>query len=306
MNNNGLYAIARLIFWLIGFCLAPVSARADGVVVLNSNAEVKRYVEAERAFVMHAPAIKAVLALNEHNDADLRTRLHRLKPDLIHAVGSRAYLFAHETAPDTPVVFSSVLNWQRLPASSQTYGVANELAASMQLMTFRYLFPKLKTIGVLYSAKFNQQRWQEALTQAAEIGVDLKGAVLTDSEDLEQSLTALLPEVDALWLIPDPLVLNSRASALHLFRQADQLKKPVFCYSDIFTELGATLVMSSDIATMGRQSAMLAEDILTGKPITEAVVNPLGSHIILNLRRVNSYQLPLNREALSAVNRVIE
>jgi putative ABC transport system substrate-binding protein len=80
---------------------------------------------------------------------------------------------------------------------------------------------------------------------------------------------------------------------------------PVFTYHDIFAEYGATLIVSVDDGTIGRQSAGLSNDVLSGVKMEEKIQYPAGSHIILNLKKVKEFDLPYNEQALGIVNQII-
>ncbi len=110
-----------------------------------------------------------------------------------------------------------------------------------------------------------------------------------------------------MWLISDPVVLANEKSAIELFRVSDAKMKPVFAYDDVYVDLGAVLTITADIPTMGVQAAKLAEDVLSDREqIADRVESPAGSHITLNVGRLQRYRLNLNRQALGSVNRVIE
>jgi putative ABC transport system substrate-binding protein len=286
-------------------------ARAEesrGILILNSNSAVKNYELAQAAFAANSAGIKAKINLgDDSNDIDtVRERIRQVNPDAIYAIGSKAYLLAHDIAEDRKIIFSSVLNWQRLPMSKNSYGVSNELSPGMQLMTYRYLFPKLKKIGIIYSEKFNKEWLSAAAETATDVGMEIVSIPIAEPAGLTSALEKLLPEVDALWLISDPVVLADQESALEIFNRSATTKKPVIAYAEIFSTLGATLVISADISTMGLQAATLSRDLLEHKEVLQPVVDPAGSYIMLNMKKVKEYGLDLNNEALGSVNQIIE
>ena len=83
-------------------------------------------------------------------------------PDLIYCIGTKAYLIAQKFVSERNIVFSSIINWQRLPVTEKTYGVSNELHPGMQMTMYRYVFPAVKRIGVLYSKSFNREWLRDA------------------------------------------------------------------------------------------------------------------------------------------------
>ena len=190
--------------------------------------------------------------------------------------------------------------------TEKSYGIAQELPAGMQLMMYRYLFPEIKKIGVLYSKQFNNEWLQDAIQSAEDMGIDVIGQDVSDGQNLSTAIKKLLPEVDALWLISDPHVLADRSAVSIIFQQTEISKKPVFTYSEVFINFGALLVISADTPTIGRQVSARVDDLLGGRVDMERVRNPAGSHVILNMKQLKNYSLRLNKEALGSVNQIIE
>jgi putative ABC transport system substrate-binding protein len=308
LRKSGLGEVLRclaLLFFLQNTNLASAQS-ISGIVVINSDAAVKHYALAQAAFTEHLSDIKANITLADQTADVLKEQILRINPRFIYTIGSKAYLLAQEMAEDRTIVFSSVLNWQRLPVSKNVYGVSNELPSGMQLMTYRYLFPEMKKIGVLYSERFNKEWLDDALINANDVGIEIVAVPITATSELMPALQKLLPQIDAFWLISDPVVLADRQSVLTIFNLGADHKKPVIAYSDIFANLGATLSLSADIATMGMQAASMVNELQQEKTIPQRIVDPAGSHIILNMRKVKEYGLQLNYEALGSVNQIIE
>ena len=116
----------------------------------------------------------------------------------------------------------------------------------------------------------------------------------------------MIPKVDALWLISDPMIITDKENIKKVFKACETKELPVFSYHDIFVECGAVLIVSVDNPTIGRQSAGIASEVLSVGKMDENVQYPAGSHIILNLKKAKEYGIPYKEEALSAVNQIVE
>lgn len=278
----------------------------DKLLILNSDLSVQKYALMQAVFQEHNHYSATVLDLAAYSDARAGAVVEEGGHQIIYSIGTKAYLLARQVAPDKKIVFSSVMNWRRLPLTGSSYGIAQELPAIMQLMMFRYLFPDLTKIGVLYSKQFNDEWLTDAERAGREMGIDVIGKNISDSDQLSPRLDELLGEVDALWLIADPLVLANKESVGRVFALSERHQKPVFTYSEIFIDLGAVLVISADIPTMSRQASALVSSLFKGLPISRKVDYPAGSHVILNLKKQKQYPLRLNKEALGSVNQIIE
>ncbi|TAN47002.1 MAG: hypothetical protein EPN21_18880 [Methylococcaceae bacterium] len=281
---------------------------SNAVLILNSDNSVGRYALAQSTFEASQTGEKIIIDLGDGQPHDevIQKLFQQSKIKITYAIGSNAYMLINQLAADSKIIFSSAINWQRLPLEDHTFGVSNELPAGMQLMTFRYLFPDVRKIGIVYSEKFNEEWVAEAVKSARDAGIEIIGKSIDDHTELAPALRSLLPKVDALWLISDPSVLSSKDATMEIFGQSNAMKKPVFAYDKIYTDLGALLIISPDIYTISRQAAALVDDLLTGTKITEKVVSPAGSHVILNMKTLNSFNVRLNQDALDSVNQVIE
>lgn len=284
--------------WLT-LAAVPPAAR---VLVVNSDASVAKYMEVQDAFkeTLGAGGLKEV-DLVKAGEPGVRRALAD-NPSVIYCIGGNAYQMATKLAKGKSIVLSTAINWERFkPDTRTTRVIANELPAVAQLTLFRHFFPKLQRVGVVYNASINKQWFEQAVVAGREVGVEVIGRTVTRSSQVGTALTELMPKVDALWLTPDPVVLETEAVAQLYFKRADAARKPVFTYSSAFVDLGATLVLAPDMPTIGRQAAGVAQDHAG----SQAVNTPAGSEVTLSLKRVQLYGMDFNREALDSVNNII-
>jgi putative ABC transport system substrate-binding protein len=277
-------------------------------LLINSNASVERYRVAQEEFkkASEHPVSELDLAGKKWKISEIEELLYDEYPDLVYCIGSKAYLVANKFISEKNIVFSSILNWQRLTLARKTYGVSNELPSEMQIMLFRHVFPGIKKIGVLYSSRYNSQWFKKTEEQAGELGVEIIGRAVSKADQTVSDLKELLPMIDALWLISDPMIMSDKKTLVEVFKACDDKKTPVFAYHEAFAGYGAILILSVDIPTIGRQAAGLAMEVLSGEKMEEKVQFPAGSYIVMNLKKVKDYDLKYNKNALASVNRIIE
>ena len=286
--------------WL-ALAAEPPSAK---VLVVNSDASVAKYVEVQNAFkeTLGTDMPLTEVDLSKVGEAGLRRALAADNPGILYCIGGNAYQSAVKLAKGRPIILSTAINWDRFkPDPRTTRVIANELPAVAQLTLFRHFFPKLQRVGVVYNPAINKQWFEQAVAAGKEVGVEVIGRTVNRSSQVGSALTELTPKVDALWLTPDPVVLENEAAAQLYFTRADAARKPVFAYSPAFTTLGATLVLAPDMPTIGRQAAGVAQDFAGAPPVS----TPAGSEVTLNLKRVQQYGLEFNRDALDAVNNLL-
>jgi putative tryptophan/tyrosine transport system substrate-binding protein len=304
--------VKRLLQYIICFILIfPGTLTAEKepkVLLINSDAGVEKYKMTQEEFkkAFSRPVLEINLNDKKWGISEVEDLLYDENPDLIYCIGSKAYLIANKFTAEKPVVFSSVINWQRLPVTKKTYGVSNELPSDMQITLFRYIFPSVKRIGIVYSEQYNSQWFEKTREDAGKMGVEIIGQKVSSNKDFLGSAKILITKIDALWLIADPVIISDKRMLMEVFKECDKRKVPVFTYNDVFTQYGAIMIVSVDDATIGRQSAGLSHDLLSGARLDEKIQYPAGSHIILNMKKIRQFSLPYNQQALSIVNQIIK
>jgi putative ABC transport system substrate-binding protein len=284
-----------------------LASENKGVIILNSDMSIYKYSLAQTELKSKITNLKGEIDLGSKwiDEKKIKRMILDVNPDVIYCIGSKAYQMAYKLAGKKNIVFSLVINWRRHPIDKGTYGISNEPLQGTQLMMYRYFFPDVNKIGILYSNTYNEEWFDAAVESARDVGISIIGKSISKPDKIESALKKLLPKVDALWLIPDPIVISDIESVNKLFGQCQAAGKPIYTYDKAFAGLGATLIMSADIPTMIRQSAEIVFSIQEDRKIEEKVQNPAGSYIILNMKKVEEYGLNLNIEALDSVNEIV-
>lgn len=296
-----LYHILTVFFIIMPTALFAAESRK--ILIVNSNASVEKYKLVQDIFKKNVSVPVTDINL-ESMSGDNISGLP--EPTLIYCIGAKAYGFAAQNFSGKDIIFSSMLNYKRMNLTPRTYGVSYELHPRMSLYIVRSIFPTVKKIGMLYSKQFTRQWFENAGEQAKELGMEITGRAVSDSKDTESLLKQLIAETDAIWLISDPVVMPEEKYLTMVLKTCDVYKKPVLSYNEMFAELGASLVVSVDDPTIGRQAAGIASEILSGAKIEDKVQYPAGSQIILNLKKIKEYKIEYNSNALGTVNTVIQ
>ncbi len=273
------------------------------ILLISSNASVEKYRTVQEEFKKSVamPVREIDLGLQDIGEKELRA----VGADLVYCIGAKAYSLCSRYLEDTPTVFSSLINWQRLPLSPKAYGVSNELNARMPIYMFRSIFPEVKKIGILYSKEYTLQWFKDTAEQARELGIEIVGRTVSGPKDILPGAKELASQAKALWLIPDPMVMPEKQFLYDILKTCQESRMPVFTYHSAFVELGAVLSVAVDEPTIGRQAAGIAQELISGKKPEDRVQFPAGSDITLDLKKAGEYGLEYNRDALGLVNNVI-
>ena len=278
---------------------------ATKVLVVNSDGAIEKYNAAQQSFRESFGGPVTEINLAGLTDRAAERAIRAEAPTAIYSIGAKASIAASKATPGRPIVMSSVINWQRLPAATAagTHVIANELPSATQLTMFRYFFPKVKRVGVLYSTEFNRQWMAEAIAAGRDVGIEVIGIPVRTPGAARAGLSGLLSKVDALWVASDPVVLADEAAVRAIFADSAAARKPTFTYASAFAEFSPTLIVAPDVPTIGRQAAGILQGLVPGAK--KEVQSPAGSEVTLNLRAVKDYGLDLNEEAMDSVNRVL-
>ncbi len=301
-KNKYTVLICLFLFFLLSAGMLS-AGETPVILVINSNAGVEKYrmVQEEFKKSIAIPVKEIDMGSQEVGEKQLRAA----GASLVYCIGAKAYTLCSKYLEDTPTVFSSLINWQRLSLSSKAYGVSNELNARMPIYMFRSVFPEVKKIGILYSKEYTLQWFKDTAEQARELGIEIVGKAVSGQKDILPAVKELAKETKALWLIADPMVMPEKQYLYDILKICKENRMPVFTYHSAFVELGAVLSVAVDDPTIGRQAAGIAMELLAGKKPEERVQFPAGSDITLDLKKAGEYGLEYNRDALGLVNNII-
>ena len=281
----------------------------DNIVILSSDMSDNNCQIAQNAFkeTFCAETFDIDLGKKLVTEKQVLRLIRDIDPDLVYCIGSKAYLLAYKYLRNKNLILTSADDSLPIQLSENTFGVVNELHAETQLTFFRYFFPEVERIGVLYSERYNMEWVEQAKSDGNDIGIEIISRSISQPREINQALLELLPNVDVIWLISDPIVLAESESIENIFAQCDARMKSIFTNSAAFADFGAVMVISADIPTIGRQAAGMAKAILASTmSLDEQLHWPAGSSITLNMKKIDEYGVTLNIEALDSVNDLVQ
>lgn len=158
------------------------------------------------------------------------------------------------------------------------------------LAAYRRLQPSLKRLAVVHSPAMATLVAQLEAA-APKHGVEVVRAQLQSPAGLPDRLRALLGKADAVWLLPDPALVNKTAlSVLGEFSCAN--KVPFYAPSAGLLQFGAAAAYAPDSEETGRTAALALKAALAGEPLPE-VIHPQVSVLTLNRETAERCALPL-------------
>lgn len=296
--------MAPIFFVLALFLFTSLSGRAGAaeIAVLKS-AGLPYYEQAVIGFKAGIPATTSVKEYNLNGQlaegGQIARSLRASPPDLIFAVGLKAAMAAKLEIFDQPVVFCMVLNPERhgLPAPNMT-GIAVRPSAETQLAALRSAMPNRNRVGVLYDEEQSGDFIRQAHRAAKQQGLELLTVAVHRQEEIPNAVRALLPKVDALWLIQDQTVVSESAIPFFLESTLDA-KVPLFTFSSTLVQQGALGALVLDPWAVGQQAAHIALARLNGQHTsTGSLQAPERPQLALNVNSAEHVGLVLPPELI--------
>lgn len=267
----------------------PSSVLAASDIAILKSSDLAAYNLAVEGF--RAEANGEGVSIHEHDlqgDLDrgrkLARRIRASDASLVLAVGVKAALAAKVEILDIPVIYCLVLDPDKYDLSaSNLAGISLDIPVANHLTAMRSVLPKLKRVGLLYDPAKTGRLAQEAVVTAKQQGIDLVAHPVTSERELPTALRAVLPTVDALWLVPDTTVLNDESLPFILQESLDA-GRPVFGFSSEFVKRGALMSLSVNYRDIGRQAARLGKRILERQATPPLRTPPDRFHLAVNLK----------------------
>ncbi|MGQ9483870.1 MAG: ABC transporter substrate-binding protein [Desulfosoma sp.] len=205
------------------------------------------------------------ITLSPETQGDFRavqSELLRLSADAFVSIGPEALPLVQSASiqRNIPWVYTMVLDPAKLvPHSEATVcGISLFLPAAEQLEAIAQTLPNRKRLGVFHSLTANQAFFQEAMRHAQSLGLTVQPIAVQSPKDIPGRLTGILPQVDALWIVPDPAI-DSKALVEYLVETALYHNVPSIGYNRYFLEAGAAMAFVLDYEKIGAATAALLD-----------------------------------------------
>lgn len=293
--------------WLLGLCSLCVSESAAMDIAILRSSDIAAYREAVAGLKATGPIGAIYTEYDAQGDLELGKKLARKlrasNASLVVAVGLKAALAAKVEIVDVPIVYMMILDplKHQLTAANMT-GTLLEVPLEQQLKIMRAFLPTLHRVGTLYDPAKTSSRVKEAARLATISNFQLEGLPVESEKDVPQQLRLLLPDVEALWLIPDSTVLTNE-SVRFILDSALERQIPVIGFSPEFTRLGALLSMSVNYGDAGRETGLLVKRILGGERLLPLDPVPIERlKITVNLKTARFLGMTFPKELMSLID----
>ncbi|MFH1776303.1 MAG: ABC transporter substrate-binding protein [Candidatus Omnitrophota bacterium] len=213
-------------------------------------------------------------------------RIRFQSPRLIFALGSKAAQLAKLNISNIPIVFSMVVNPVRYGlVGDNICGVRLDVAPKYQLIHLKNIAPQVKRVGVIYDPQRTTEIIKEAKKEALALDLTIVDVKMESKSEISKTIKYLQDKIDAFWVIPDPVVVNSTVfQGLLFFSLSNEI--PLLCPAKTFVKKGGLFSLDVDCQDLGRQAADIANKILSGEktPADIGIQSPQTVNLVLNLK----------------------
>lgn len=315
MTGKNLRNSLRLILWLVTVLLGvtPALAADDSPIVVLLSASEMAYNRPVITFTeeINRPVRRYNLRGNITADPQLKDKILASNPQLIFALGAKAAYTAKlwtRHHQEIPVLFAMVFNWHHYHLLDQKNmaGIAAEMAPGTQFINMTILSPQVKRVGIVFGEQ-STSTVNEASQAAKLLGLELVRKPISQAQNFRRAFKQLTPQVDAYWVVNDPLVYT--LDNMDWLKERC-LKERLICIgqSANIAQAGLLLAVTPDPTGLGSQAASLAHNILAGHqtPAQIGVMPPLTTQIILNRQTSQRIGLSFSNQALDLATKVID
>lgn len=225
------------------------------------------------------------------------------KKDLILAIATTSAQAVYNSTKEIPTVFTAVTDpvesgiakdWKS--SGTNLTGVSDMVPVDKQLDLLLKLKPDIKTLGVIYNtSEVNSVVQVEALKkEASKLNITIKEIGITNVNEINQNLSAVIKDIDALYTPTD----NTVASAYDLVGQiAVKNNVPILGAEEAVVSKGGLCSIGIDYFKLGKETGYKAAEILEGKKPEEIEITTLSDmSIVINTDVANKLNISIPSE----------
>jgi putative tryptophan/tyrosine transport system substrate-binding protein len=276
------------------FCQAEETREPKKITILISR-NIRPYLQAVEGFKRELKKeIAATFESYSLNGWDrisqkaLTRKITGADTDLVLAVGpeARQFLWAGKIDHEIKKVYAMVLNPPGPP--SPLCGISLDIPVSLELKIIKRAFPSVYRLGILYDPSHNERFVHETVKESRAVGLKIVPLEVSSKRAIPSVLSQQLPQLDGLWLIPDPTVI-SESLVRFLIKDALSERVAVIGYNRFFYRSGAALSFILKYEQIGEQAARLSMRLFSGKQCASEMPS---FRTWLNLKVINALGIP--------------
>ncbi|MFO7296261.1 MAG: ABC transporter substrate-binding protein, partial [Clostridia bacterium] len=235
------------------------------------------------------------------------------KVDMILAIATSAAQAAANVTKDIPILITAVTDpvsaglaeSLEKPGGNVT-GTTDMNPVAEQIKLIKDLVPNAKKVGILYNAGEINSKIQVDIAKqaAAEYGLTIVEATVSNSNEVSQATQSLMGRVDAIYVPTDNTIVSSIGAVIKV---ANDHKIPVIGSERGQVEAGAVATKGIDYKELGKQTGRIAVEIIKGKKPQDIPIEGAKTvTLIINQKAAETIGLTIPKDILDNANEVIK
>lgn len=223
---------------------------------------------------------------DQSNLVAMSEKLVENKNDIIVGITTPATLSLANATKEIPIIMggitypveAGIIEDESRPGNNIT-GVSDRTPIKEQLELMKEILPDLKNIGVLYtSSEDNSVKQVEEVKKVANnLGLNLKIASVSSTNDVQQVTESLASEVQAIFVPIDNTVASTMQTVVKV---ADDFKVGIFPSADTMVADGGVLGLGVDQYQIGVKTAEMVIEVINGANPAETPIRLANQGVI--------------------------
>ena len=243
---------------------------------------------------------------NRKENNILIKKITAASPDLILAIGLDSILKIENAFRNTPIIYCMVMSPEDYSFldRSNVYGIKLKVPIKEQIGMLKGVVPGIKNLGILYNPKNTGRLVKESKKVFNQFDINLESIKVRNEKSVPYALRKVISKIDALWLVPDETVVTNHSFKFFVLRSlANNL--PLIAHSEKLVQAGALAAVCPDYYDIGRQAAIMVNEILSEKKVFfSQTVGPESKNLIINLNTAAKIGLDIPVEIVNSANKV--
>lgn len=230
---------------------------------------------------------------------EIAKEIKSAKPYMVLAIGAQAAFVLSKDIKDIPIIFCMISDPEKYDIKGNNItGVVLDIPVSTQLEGLKGIFPQLRNIGVVYSSPEVGELLSDSRAVSDSLGLRIISEKITDISEIPDTLDSLLPQIDLLWLLFDPIVYSSkRVISDWILLPALKSRVPIVGFNKWSVTEGAFMCFYSNYKEIGQQTGAIANEVLQGRiPKAIEIAYPHSIAILINyntLKRISEKKIEI-------------
>lgn len=250
---------------------------------------------------------------DQSNLVAMSGKLVEEKNDIIVGITTPATLALANATKEIPIIMGGItypveaglIADEKTPGNNIT-GVSDRTPIKQQIEIMKEILPNLTKLGILYTSSEDNsvKQVEEAKKVAADLGLEVKVATVSGTNDVQQVTESLASEVQAIFVPIDNTIASTMPTVAKV---AQEFKIGVFPSADTMVADGGVLGLGVDQYQIGVETAKVVIKVLNGaEPAKTAITLANEGIIYLNEAKAQELgiEIPTNiREKAQIVNK---